>query len=988
MSRIACHLSARTRAVRALLSAVSTVLLIAGCGGGGDSGPGITPPPVITPVVGPPASVTVAAGDAQAGEPLAALASPVIALVRDSASKPVPNVSISIAVDSGGGSLATTTAVTGPDGRASITGWTLGPSEGPQTLRISVGALVTTARAAAQVPATTIPVLTVPAGGGTIAIARPGSQLDGTAFTIPAGAYTTAKSVNVSYASSASIAAVAGGRVISPLVTVSGLEARATADVRLSIPIRLRTGFTPIVIVKNPTTNDVSTLDLRDYTSSRVSVSFRALNGAAVDNSVVVIPPLGAGAPAARARSTSAVAVDAPAQLYVIEIPDAEIFKDRLTGFKLEEDAWNFKAMPTVIEPATQFGMAASALFYFTRLKPAGQKSLKSVLYFGDGIGWEIPYTSWRAMRMVSFASAPAIVGRADRLAPVASQAPDADFRAIAANMLISGDKPVPVWALNDAGDIAPLLATAIVNGQIFVYDPMVGNGTLGVLVFTPDHRLAYYDQDGRSTPTRYTRVLPVSPYNFYDANALAPIITGISTPTYGNDRFPSVVLRSAVDTVRRGIDSVFFIDTLSMWLTCDACTGKGVPPTFNPKPAPANGEVMLSWLWRRALGTDPASDFVSVAGTELSSLQGGFRLNAGLAPTRLSSLHFIAVGNCGSYACWIDARPTTFVFRTTTVLTAPSTAAARSTVAMSVALTRQPPGAIAEWDFDDGTPRQKTGTTLNTTHVYERDGTYRIKVRTYHPRTEQLVGIDSSTIDVTGRSWAAWRFTSFQISVDDRYRGLPYNGSTTGDTRWSAYRRNRGSGPSEAAFIARVLADSLDWFGIAAGTKTGALVYVNKDTVTRNIPNGTIVYRAWKGMYYVVDGQVPAADLVMPYGLDQYSKALASPTHKAAEYTFAPANACKSAYSSFYTSAGNPLGTASSTVDGSVWLSLIQTDGVGSTASWEPRRVTTAQVSMNGETATGTLRIRYRLDAGCTFPDDAESPWTITANFNAVRIR
>ncbi|QJR36757.1 PKD domain-containing protein [Gemmatimonas groenlandica] len=972
-----------------MLSAVGSALLIAGCGGGGDSGPsGITPPPVITPVIGPPASVTVAAGDAQLGEPLAALANPVVALVRDSASKPVSNVALAVAVDSGGGTVTTATAVTGPDGRATITGWRLGPTEGPQTLRITTGALVTTARAAAQVPATTIPVLTVPAGGGTVVVTRPGSQLDSTVFTIPAGAYTTAKAVNVSYASSAALTTVAGGRVISPLVTVSGLEARAGVDLRLSIPIRLRAGFTPIVIVKNPTTSDVSTLDLRDFNSTRVTVAFRALNGAAIDNSALTIPPLGAGAPAVRARSTSAVVADAPAQLYVIEIPDAEIFKDRLTEFKLDEDAWNFKAMPTVVEPATQFGMVASALFFFNRSKSAGRPSLKQLQYFNEDPSWKVPYSSWRAMRLVSFASAPAIVGRADRFAPVASQALDADFRAIAANMLISGNKPVPVWATNDAGDIAPLIAIAIVNGQILVYDPMVGESTSGVLIFTPDHRLSFYDQNGSSTPKRYTRVIPVSPYNFYDAITLEPILKGVSTPSYGDDRFPATRLRSAFDTVGRGTDSVFFIDTLSMWITCDACTGKGVTPTFNPKPAPANGEVMLSWLWRRALGTDPVPDYVSITGTEVSNLRGGFRLNANLGPTRLNSLHFIAVGNCGSYACWIDARPATLVFRTTTTLTAPTTVAARSNVSMSVALTRHPSGAIVEWDFDDGTPRQKTGTTLNTTHVYERDGTYRIKVRTYHPRTEQLVGIDSNTVEVTGRSWAAWRFTSFQISVDDQYRGLPYSGGTGPATRWSVYRTNATSSPSATQFLAKVLADSIDWYGIAAGSKPGALVYLSKDTVSRNRQDGTTVYRAAKGLHYLVDVQVPTADLVMPYGLDPYSKALASPTLQGVEYPTAIANACKSAFSNFYTSAGNPLSTASSTASGSVWAHLIQTDGVGGSVTNEPRRVTTAQVSFNGETATGTLRVRYRLNPSCGLSDGDETPWTITANFNAVRIR
>src|SRR6185295_10307897 len=112
------------------------------CGGGNTSAP--TPPPPPPPasqVPGPPASLAMNGGDGQTGAPGGKVAVHPSVLVRDASGRPVSNVSVTFAVEAGGGAIDGASTVTGGDGVATAGDWTLGPAEGQNRVRATSGSL-------------------------------------------------------------------------------------------------------------------------------------------------------------------------------------------------------------------------------------------------------------------------------------------------------------------------------------------------------------------------------------------------------------------------------------------------------------------------------------------------------------------------------------------------------------------------------------------------------------------------------------------------------------------------------------------------------------------------------------------------------------------------------------------------------------------------------------------------------------------------------
>ncbi|PYO69270.1 MAG: hypothetical protein DMD69_03370, partial [Gemmatimonadetes bacterium] len=107
--------------------------------------PGLTGSPVTftaTGTAGSASSIALHAGDNQSAPAGTAVATPPAALVRDQHGNPVQGVSVTFAVASGGGSVNPTSPVaTGLDGIAAATSWTLGPTEGTNTLTASSAGL-------------------------------------------------------------------------------------------------------------------------------------------------------------------------------------------------------------------------------------------------------------------------------------------------------------------------------------------------------------------------------------------------------------------------------------------------------------------------------------------------------------------------------------------------------------------------------------------------------------------------------------------------------------------------------------------------------------------------------------------------------------------------------------------------------------------------------------------------------------------------------
>jgi hypothetical protein len=147
----------------ALVALLLTTALLPSCGGETGS------------TLGPPATVEVLAGGAQS-VPVEGVA-PVAPRVRvkDANGAALPNVAIIFSIDAGGGTVTPTRVVTGTDGIAVATTWTMGSNPGVNTLRASVEN--TTIGNTISVTATVIPPSTVAAFGTANFLAFAGQPL-------------------------------------------------------------------------------------------------------------------------------------------------------------------------------------------------------------------------------------------------------------------------------------------------------------------------------------------------------------------------------------------------------------------------------------------------------------------------------------------------------------------------------------------------------------------------------------------------------------------------------------------------------------------------------------------------------------------------------------------------------------------------------------------------------------------------------------------
>jgi hypothetical protein len=100
----------------------------------------VAAPVVVPPVAGQPARMTAVSALDQTGPPGGRVVQPPAVLVADSTGTPLSGVSVSFAVTSGGGGVGGSAAVTGSDGVARATSWTLGGA-GTQSVKATSAAL-------------------------------------------------------------------------------------------------------------------------------------------------------------------------------------------------------------------------------------------------------------------------------------------------------------------------------------------------------------------------------------------------------------------------------------------------------------------------------------------------------------------------------------------------------------------------------------------------------------------------------------------------------------------------------------------------------------------------------------------------------------------------------------------------------------------------------------------------------------------------------
>jgi hypothetical protein len=124
-----------------------------------------------TASAGSPDDIRIVSGNEQQGQAGTRLAQDLVVVVVDDDDNPVPGVSVTWRVESGGGTVAPRTATTGGDGRAA-TAWTLGPRTGEQRVEASApgaGTVRFEATATAGSPSA-LGIVTQPAGNAQVGV--------------------------------------------------------------------------------------------------------------------------------------------------------------------------------------------------------------------------------------------------------------------------------------------------------------------------------------------------------------------------------------------------------------------------------------------------------------------------------------------------------------------------------------------------------------------------------------------------------------------------------------------------------------------------------------------------------------------------------------------------------------------------------------------------------------------------------------------------
>jgi adhesin/invasin len=258
-----------------------------------------------TGTVGAATQIAINGGNNQTATVGTAVATAPSVIVKDALNNPVPGVSVTFAVATGGGTVNPTTAVTtDANGLASVTSWTLGPTAGSNTLTATVvgltgspltftatgtagaatkiaiyagnsqtatvGTAVATAPGVLVQDASNNPVagvsvtFTVATGGGSIVVAGGGSNTVGTATTNASGIATVGSWTLGTTAGSNTLTATSAGLTGSPLTfTATGTPAPATqiainAGNNQTATVGTAVAIVPSVIVRDASNSPVA----------------------------------------------------------------------------------------------------------------------------------------------------------------------------------------------------------------------------------------------------------------------------------------------------------------------------------------------------------------------------------------------------------------------------------------------------------------------------------------------------------------------------------------------------------------------------------------------------------------------------------------------------------------------------------------------------------------------------------------------------------
>jgi hypothetical protein len=349
----------------------STLLVLAACGGGGDSSA-----PTGTTQPGAPASLSIVTGDGQSAALRAVLPVRLSVLVKDAAGRAVPNVAVQFSVDSGGGSLSSTSATSGADGVALGGDWTLGSSVGAQVVTARVGALTPLKfRAQALGPTTQTLFAQTPVGpgGSTLVYRKAGDKLDGLTIGVPAGAFPVSTQWTVIADSTAPVTLPADFTQVGPTLVIGNGQGYADSVMTLTLPLPSSLNVTDADGVAPFYYDDASAtfegIPLVERTATSVTLATRHFS-----RDAMALP--GNSSEAAAMRRAGVVAFGA-VKIVWVKTPKTKLIGTFNSGFRVGVDNWEFENQGEYVDPnGSCEGMSVTAMYYFYFMKGKGAPAL------------------------------------------------------------------------------------------------------------------------------------------------------------------------------------------------------------------------------------------------------------------------------------------------------------------------------------------------------------------------------------------------------------------------------------------------------------------------------------------------------------------------------------------------------------------------------------------------------------------------------------
>ena len=695
------------------------------------------------------ASLAVSSGDGQTG--LAGTALPIqpAVIVKDSSNTPLAGVTVTFAVDSGGGSLAATSAVSGADGIARAGTWTLGPAEGRNIVRATSGTLTAVKFAAtATINGGNLPTTTVGPSGGSITVTDPG-PLKGFTLDVPAGAFSGAVQLQVSYASSATLPHAAGITIASPIITIaSDVSTPAQKLFTLKLPATIGAGQFPIVAMVDPSTGFLDALPTVAFDAGSVTAVGSMLDGSQLAGA----PPAPLGLRGAAFRSPKQVA-------YAVMLADSAMLHTVSfdTRFFPGNDDWEFQPQATSVFATPEAGEVVSERYYFLKQKSLFSGSLHA--RFEQVPGAEVSDAAgirWSAALAQQFDGliGPHILGAAARRTLNQQQYDRYVIQMIAASMIAAGKPQIVAFVDPATGEYQTVLAYRWdgPSGTIYTANPDFPGNT---------DRHATWDNNGLGCTRFCLAVVGINNLIGY-AGQLDGEFPSVVDGTIDKALFPQAFASSydsfIGETPEIGVDTFFMAhDTSRVWIECPTC------PTDYPTTLPLkNGAAGIQT--QQAFVPNASNIWVPAGG----QTQDGFALDVTQLPSP-SSNHF------ADFEFGLEAMQLLAPSGTSTATTgwlgwkkwrvikfAPTITARQTVSGAPVIFTLATDGGPAlpqaltyVFKWGDGTDSTSSASLpASVAHTFAKAGKDTVVMEMRHPDNYQLVGTASVVVTVPPLAW------------------------------------------------------------------------------------------------------------------------------------------------------------------------------------------------------------------------------------------